>query len=131
MTDKLERMFRAHANIKAKLAAQAKAAKDAAAPLKASLETIETGLLQMMNDIGSDQLKVKGLAIAIPTEKVMPNCKDWQALWTHVTETGNFDLVARRLSSKHVKEFMDTHDNNLPPGIVIHVERGVSVRRQN
>ena len=129
--DKLARMFRAHANIKAKLAAQAKEAKDAAAPLKAGLVTIETAMLKMMNDIGTDQLKVTGLGIVLPVEKVMPNCKDWQALWTHVAETGNFDLVARRLSSKHVKEFMDTHDGNLPPGVTIFVERGVSVRRQN
>jgi hypothetical protein len=130
-TSKLERMFRAHANIKAKRTELSKAHKEVDGPLKKKLELIETALLQMMNEIGTSQLKVTGVAIAIPKTKVMPNCKDWQGLWTHIIKTGNFDLMARRLSSTGVRDYMDAHEGELPPGIVTHIERGVTVTRQN
>ena len=128
--DRLARMFKAHAKIKALLAAKAKAHKEDTAPLKDKQELIENGLLKMMNDIGTDQLKVKGLAYCIPKVSTFPSCKDWDALWTHVVATGNFDLVTRRLSSKAIKEYMTANNDALPPGVHIHVERGVTVTRQ-
>ncbi len=124
-------LLRAHRNIKAKQADLSAERKTVDAKLKATKELIETKLLQMLQNAGSDQLKVKGLAIVTPTKKIMPNCKDWPGLWTHMKDTDNFDLVSRRLSSKHVEEYMKAHDGALPPGITIHVERGVTVTRQN
>ena len=129
--DQLASLLRAHGNIKAKLAAKAKAHKEANKPLKAALELVETGLARALQDSGSSLLKVKGLARVVPTKKTCPNCKDWPALYTHIVETGNFDLVQRRLSSTGVTDFMDTHDKALPPGVTIHVERGVTVTREN
>lgn len=129
--DRLARMFRAHGAIKAKMAENVRKFKEEQDPLKQKLALIETGLLKMLQETGSSLLSVKGLARVIPKNKTMPNCKDWSALWTHVIETGNFDLVTRRLSSKHIQEYMDNHGGDLPPGVTVHVERGVSVTRQN
>lgn len=126
---RLERMFRAHAKIKATLAAKNKAHTDDCRPLKDTMELIENGLIKMMNEIGSSQLSVKGVARCVPKVSTFPSCKDWDALWTHVVETGNFDLVTRRLSSKAIKDYMANHDDALPPGVTIHVERGVTVTR--
>ncbi len=70
---RLERMFRAHAKIKALLAAKAKAYKEDCAPAKDTLELIENGLLKMMNEIGTDQLKVKGVAYCIPKVSTFPS----------------------------------------------------------
>lgn len=133
MTDntRLERMFRAHGKIKALLAAKAKAHAEDTAPLKEKMKLIEAGLVKMMNETGSSLLSVPHVARCIPKVSTFPSCKDWSALWTHVKETGNFDLVTRRLSSKHVKEYMESHGDALPPGVTVHVERGVTVTRQN
>ena len=128
---KLASMFRAHRNIKAKIAAIAKAKKEETTPLKVALEMIETGLAKALADSGSSLLKVKGLARVIPTKKTMPNCKDWPSLYTHIVETGNFDLVQRRLSSTGVTDYMAAHEDALPPGVTIFVERGVTVTREN
>ena len=128
---RLEKMFRAHAKIKAMLAAKSKAHAENVKPLKDTMELIENGLLKMMNEIGTSQLSVKGVARCVPKVSTFPSCKDWDALWTHVVETGNFDLVTRRLSSKAIKDYMANHDDALPPGVTIHVERGVTVTRQN
>ena len=127
----LEKMFKAHSAIKAKRAQLAREFKEADGALKAKMDTIETGFLKLMNDTGTDQLKVKGVGMCYLSEKVLPNCKDWAALWTHVQESGNFDLLQKRLASGGVKEYMDTHDGDTPPGVVTTIERGVSVRRQS
>ena len=129
--DRLGQMFRAHSNIKAKIAKIAKAKKEETAPLKIALEMIETGLAKALVDSGSSLLKVKGLARVVPTKKTMPNCKDWPSLYTHIVETGNFDLVQRRLSSTGVTDYMTAHGDALPPGVTIFVERGVTVTREN
>lgn len=128
---RLERMFRAHGKIKAILAEKARNYKEDTDPLKEKLELIETGLLKIMNEVGTSLLSVPHVARCVPKVSTFPSCKDWDALWTHVQETGNFDLVTRRLSSKAIKEYMDAHDGNLPPGVTVHVERGVTVTRQN
>ena len=127
--DQLEKMFRAHAAIKAKRA-RLKSDYDAAdGGLKKKLETIETGFLKIMNDTGTDQLKVKGVGMVFRTERVLPNAKDWNAVFTYVQESGNFDLLQKRLAQGGVKDFMDTHDGDPPPGVTTTIERGVGVRR--
>ena len=127
---RLEKMFRAHAKIKAKMAEKNKAHSDDIKPLKDTMELIENGLIKMMNEIGTSQLSVKGVGYCIPKVSTFPSCKDWDALWTHVVETGNFDLITRRLSSKAIKDYMAANNDALPPGVTIHVERGVTVTRK-
>lgn len=128
---RLERMFRAHGKIKSLLAEKAAAHAAETKPLKAKLELIEAGLLKMLNDTGSSSLSVPHVARCTTKVSTFPSCKDWDALWTHVQSTGNFDLVTRRLSSKAIKEYMAANEDALPPGVTIHVERGVTVTRQS
>lgn len=130
MDDKLTMMFKAHANINEKRAELSKAFKAKDAELKKSLDLIEVAFLKMMNETGSDQLKVKGVGVCTRSQRVWPNCKDWRALYEHVLENGNFDLLQKRLSSTAVKEYMESHDGDTPPGVITTIERGVSVRRQ-
>jgi hypothetical protein len=128
MSNKLERMFRAHAALKARLAKVTRDTKVITDKLKAQQLLIETGMLQMMNDTGSEQLKVKGVGICYISTRKLPQAKDWAAVYNFVQETGSFDLMAKRLSMGGVNEYVDAHGDT-PPGITIIVERGVSVRR--
>jgi len=127
----LEKMFKAHGALKAERALLTKNFNEKDAELKHKVEVIETALLKIMNDTGTDQLKVAGLGVAFRTERVLPNASDWNAVFNHVQETGNFDLLQKRLASGGVKDYMETHDGDTPPGISITIERGVSVRRQS
>jgi hypothetical protein len=129
--NQLEKMFKAHAAIKAKRAVLKAEFDKADGDLKAKMDTIEVGFLKMMNDTGTDQLKVKGVGMCYLSQRVLPICKDWSALWTHVQESGNFDLLQKRLASGGVADYMETHDGNTPPGVTTTIERGVSVRRQS
>ncbi len=128
---KLEKMFKTHAAIKAKRSDIGRAFKEADDKLKHQIELIETGFLKIMNDTGSDQLKVKGLGIASRSERMLASGHDWNAVWNHIQESGNFDLLQKRLAIGGVKDHMETHKGDTPPGVSITIERGVSVRRQN
>jgi len=128
MITKLERMFRAHAALKARLAKENRDHKAVTDVMKGKQLLIETAMLKMMNETGSEQLKVKGVGIAYITERKLPQCKDWNAVYTFVQETGSFDLLAKRLNMGGVNEYVDANGDT-PPGVTIMVERGVSVRR--
>lgn len=89
---------------------------------------IEVKLMQMMKDIGTDNLKVDGLAMAYLTPKTFVSAKDWDAVWDYIEKSGNVSLLQRRLSEKAVKEYMEANGGDLPPGVDVHTERTVVVR---
>lgn len=47
--------------------------------------------------------------------KEVPTAQDWDALWEHIKETGEFDLVQRRLASGAIKARWD--DGEEIPGV--------------
>ena len=127
--EQLERMFKAHAAIKAKRARLKADFDEADKNLKAKLDTIETGFLKIMNDTGTDQLKVKGVGMVFRTQRILPNAKDWNAVFTYIQESGNFDLLQKRLAQGGVQAYMESNDGDTPPGVTTTIERGVGVRR--
>lgn len=128
MSDKLERMLKTYTRIRDKRAQNKRVWEDLDGKLKDQMELIEKGLLLMMNETGSDQLKVKGVGMAILTTRTLPRARDWNAIFEFVQDTGNFDLLQKRLAMGGVNEYIEQH-RETPPGIDVTVERGVSVRR--
>jgi hypothetical protein len=124
-------MLEGYAKIKAQRSALAKMLREKDSELKSKLALIESGLLKMMNDTGSDQLKVKGVGMAFRSERLLASGKDWQALWDHIRETGEYDLVQKRLAVGAITDYMENNDGDTPPGVAVTIERGVSVRRDN
>jgi len=125
---RLERMFRAHAAIKDKRARNAKVFKDLDKSLRTKQEMFETQMLKVMNETGTDQLKVKGVGMCFIQNKTIPHAKDWNAVYNFIQENGEFDLMQKRLAMGGVKEYVELHGEP-PPGVDITVERVVAVRR--
>lgn len=96
--------------------------------LKAFLAKLEINLMQMMDEVGSDNLKIAGLAQAYKTPQTKVSAKDWNAVWEYIEESGNVSLLQRRLSKKAVEEYMEANDGDLPPGVDVLTERVVVVR---
>ena len=96
--------------------------------IKANMAQVEVALMRMMKEVGSDNLKIKGLAQAYLTTKTFAGAKDWDALWKYIEESGNLDLLQRRISKKAVLEYMEANDGDLPPGVNVTTERAVVVR---
>lgn len=96
--------------------------------LKAKTSLIEMALHKMLNAAGSDNLKITGLAQAYLTTKVFVSAKDWDAVWKYIEESGNLDLLQRRLAKNAVLEFIEANEGDLPPGVTVTRERAVVVR---
>jgi len=48
-------------------------------------------------------------------KKVVYNCEDWEKLNKHIKDTGEFDILQRRLSSTAVRD--RASNGELPPGV--------------
>ena len=124
----LKRFLAAYQKIRSKRSEIKRSFEESDGELKHKLGLIEVALMKMMAESGSENLKIKGVGQAYLTIKTFTKGKDWNAIWKYVEESGNLDLLQRRLSSKAVQEFMEANDGDLPPGVDVSTERAVVVR---
>lgn len=125
----LATMLRAYQNIRTKRSEIKREFEEADGKLRRNLELIEVALLKVMNESGTDQLKVAGVGLAYRSDKVRVSAKDWDALWQFISDNDRLDFLQRRLSSKIVQEYIDENDGELPPGVDVSKERAVVVKR--
>jgi hypothetical protein len=59
------------------------------------------------------------------------SCADWGAFYQWVKENDELDFLERRIKSAKVKEYMDAHNGELPPGVSVFKELEARVRRSN
>jgi hypothetical protein len=124
----LERMIGAYMKIRDRRAEIKREFTEEDNELKRKHGLIEAALMKMMQQVGSETLTVKGTGMAYLTTKTFTKGKDWDALWKYIEESGNLDLLQRRISSKAVQEYMDANEGELPPGVDVSQERAVVVR---
>ncbi len=124
----LTRLLGAYMKVRDKRAELSREFKETDGKLKLIHSGIEVALMKLMKEVGSDNLSIKGLAVAYLTTKTYTKGKDWDALWKYIEESGNLDLLARKISAKAVQEFRDANDGDLPPGVDVYTEREVVVR---
>lgn len=124
----LARLLGAHKVIKAKKAEAKRKFDEEYADLNNKLELIETHLQKMMGQVGSENLKIEGLGLAYLTTKKFVSAQDWEAVWKYIEESGNLDLLQRRLAKNAVLEYVEANDGDLPPGVTVTQERAVVVR---
>lgn len=114
--------------VKATLEAMEAAHKDAAASLKQKLEELDGRLLQVLIETKQSSFKAAGCTV-FAAEKFMPSIGDKEAFNNFIRQTGNVELLSPRVSSSTLKEYMEAHGGEAPPGISIRVERELRVRR--
>lgn len=97
--------------------------------LEADQQRLKVFMLDILNRTGAKSLStVHGTVYR--TEKVKPSAADWAAVYAWIAEKPErFELLEKRLKSTFVKEYMDDHDGVLPPGVNVHREFEVAVRR--
>ena len=103
--------------------------KAACAEVKAQMANAEGFLLEHMNQAGASNLGVSAGTIMVQV-KTMPGLKDKGSFLDFVRQTGQVELLQARVSSTAVKEYMDAHNNEVPPGVEITTERTISIRRK-
>lgn len=96
--------------------------------LKEQLATVEAAMLQFLNETKQKTAKSDN-GYFYWEEKMTPSGSDWKALFNWVKKEDAFDVFHKRLSSTFIKTYMEGHDKALPPGVSIHRERIISVRK--
>lgn len=115
--------------VRGEIEAMADRHKNELAPLKDRMVAIEGAIQKYLNDNGMDGFKANGATVY--TERVMrANIGDKAALNQFILETGDVELLQTRLSTTVLKEWMATHNDQVPPGVKVDYERAVRVRKQ-
>jgi len=124
----LERLLRAYMKMRDTRAENKRLFDETDRGLVEKLDLIEAQLLKMLNAAGSDSLKVSGVGQAFLGKKVIVNATDWNALWHHILEHQDTELLQKRVASRAVQDYVEAN-GELPPGVSMSTERTVNVRR--
>lgn len=98
--------------------------------LKEKLSLLEGVMLKHLNDGGMESVRTAN-GTFYKTEELKPSGSDWQAFYDWVKDNDAFEALERRIKRDFVREYMDTHDGQLPPGVSVHREYIVRVRRSD
>jgi len=100
---------------------------DADARLKLELERRETWLLSAIDSVGVEALRGEHGTAFIQVKR-RSSCGDWPTFWQYLADNKRFDLLEKRVSQAPIAKMIEEGED-LPPGINIHSERTVTVRR--
>lgn len=99
--------------------------------LEQQQDTLKVAMLEMLNKVGGKSIATEHGTV-MRQEKLQPSAADWSAVYDWITQTPErFELLEKRLKVTFVKQFMEDNDGALPPGVSVHREYEVAVRRAN
>jgi hypothetical protein len=88
-------------------------------------------MLGILNQTGAESIRTEH-GTAFRTLKTKPSAADWSAIYDWiVADPSRFELLEKRVKSTFIKDYMEANGGALPPGINVHQEYEVSVRRPN
>lgn len=86
-------------------------------------------MLDLLNRNGAKSIATEHGTV-YRTEKVKPSAADWNVVYDWIiADPERFELLEKRLKATFVKQYMDENDNAIPPGVNVHREYEVAVRR--
>lgn len=97
------------------------------AVLKNASDKIEAWLLKKLSDDGLESTKTP-FGTAYISKRTHATCNDWTSFWGFISRAGRFDFLEKRPASRAIAEYFE-ECNELPPGLDLHTERVVNVRR--
>lgn len=124
----LNQLIRVYIKIRDAKEAASKEASAKDAELKSQLKRIEVALLQHLNENSVESVRTEEGTV-FRQEDIMPRADDWAALYDWIKKEDAFDALERRVKKTFVKEYMDSHEGALPPGVSVMREFTVRIRR--
>lgn len=99
--------------------------------LEEDQRTLKVHMLDLLNKTGAKSIATDAGTV-YRSLKVKPSAADWTAIYDWIAQNPDrFELLEKRLKSTFVKEFMEENEGQAPPGVNVHREYEVSVRRNN
>lgn len=126
----LGKVARAYINLRDARTKLRKQYDEADADLKAAQTKLETTMLDHLNKHGMDAVRTDA-GTFYRQEEITPSASDWNALYEWIKDNDAWDALERRIKKTFIKEFQETHDGGLPPGVSVFREYVVRVRRGN
>ena len=109
--------------------AQMKAAFDAeVSPINDKLAKLEAKLMEVFNQTGMDSVKTE-FGTAYTVNRSTASVADRDIFMDYVKKNEEWSLLEVRVSKTAVDQFREAHENEIPPGVNLRVERVVNVRR--
>lgn len=96
--------------------------------LKEKQHRLEMAMLSHLNDNNMDSVRTDA-GTFYRQENITPAGADWQAFYDWVKDNDAFDALERRIKKGFIKEYMEEHDGDMPPGVTVHKEHVIRVRR--
>lgn len=124
----LGKLTKAHINIRDARAGLKKDFDAADAELKASQERLEAAMLDHLNKHGMESVRTEA-GTFYRQEDIKPSAGDWQALYDWIKQHDAWEALERRIKKTFISEYMEAHGGALPPGVNVHREFVIRVRR--
>lgn len=96
--------------------------------LRKKYERGENWLLQHMQETGHDKFSAGGATVYTSMNQ-RTSIPDWNAFCDYIRETGQVDLLQKRISSTNLKELMKDSPTP-PPGVAVEEVVSVNIRKQ-
>lgn len=123
------RLAKAYVKLRDAKAEIMRVAEEEAAKLEAKMQVIETAMLAFMNTN-----KMSSIATTAGTFykelDIKPSCSDWDVFYAWIKKNDAFEFLERRVTRNQIKDYMEQYEGKLPPGISVHKEFKVRVRRK-
>jgi hypothetical protein len=143
----VDKLFKAYFAIKNDLDEHAKKNKEYSDAANKALESIKKEMQRICTELGTDSLKSKGVGTAFVTTQDFVSVSDWSDVLAFAiaplfpgmsevelvakVEASNLHYIKKGVLKNSVKEYLDDHGGNLPPGTAYQVERFLQVREGN
>lgn len=93
------------------------------------LDAIQEQLLELCRKTGVDSLKTAhGTAMRKVTTRYWT--QDWESFHKFIKEHDALHLLEKRISQGNMKEFLEQNPEDHPPGMSVHSEYQITVRRK-
>lgn len=102
---------------------------DADDKLKEKMARLEGWLKVQMMNLGTDQLAAHNVGTAYREISRKYSADDWTSVWRFIAENERFDMLQKRLGEGALDTYLK-ETGELPPGISVHQEYVIKVRRK-
>lgn len=102
--------------------------KDELKPINSAMEQLKELMAKGLDALNVDSAKTACGTVSF-SAKASAALADKSAFWTYVVTTGQFDLIDYKANVTAVKEHIENHQGQAPPGVNFSVFRDVGVRR--
>lgn len=101
---------------------------DEDAILKEEMAALEGQMLKFLQDNNTESVRTEAGTL-YRQEDMTAIGSDWDAIYRWAAENDAFEILERRLKKTFVKDYMETHEGGVPPGVSVLREYAVRVRR--